>query len=238
MTRKSKPTYKPDPQAGETAPSIRAEQPYLNLVQHYEQCFAAHGPTHRGVDWPNEADLETRFDVMLDIIPASAPDASGTAHLLDLGCGPGLLLDHLAERDHYPFDAYQGIDLSVPMIDAARERHPEAAFLVRDILSDPLPRQSFDYVILNGVLTERRDLSFETMEIFAIEILTAAFAAAREGVAFNVMSPFVDWERDDLFHWPFERMMKALLPLTRHIRIRADYGLREYTTYLYRHAQR
>ena len=57
------------------------------------------------------------------------------------------------------------------------------------------------------------------------------------GVAFNVMSKLVDWERDDLFHWGFDEMAAAVGGrLSRHIRIRADYGLYEYTVYVYRQA--
>ncbi|MEQ9143011.1 MAG: hypothetical protein RLO08_01505 [Parvibaculaceae bacterium] len=62
----------------------------------------------------------------------------------------------------------------------------------------------------------------------------ASIGAARKGVAFNVMSTLVDWEREDLFHWPFDRMVACLSPLTRHLTMRADYGLREYTVYLRR----
>jgi len=55
------------------------------------------------------------------------------------------------------------------------------------------------------------------------------------GVAFNVMSKHVDWERDDLFHLPFDTLARYLIAsLTRNFVIRSDYGLYEYTTYIYR----
>ncbi len=38
---------------------------YTSIVQHYESCLAKFGDTHRGVDWPNEADADIRFRVML-----------------------------------------------------------------------------------------------------------------------------------------------------------------------------
>ena len=56
-----------------------------------------------------------------------------------------------------------------------------------------------------------------------------------KGVAFNVMSKHVDWERDDLFHLPFDEMAGFVTRnLTRNFVIRNDYGLFEYTVYLYR----
>lgn len=210
---------------------------YMSLVRHYEACLQQHGPTHRGVDWPNEEDLKTRFDVMLGLIRPQDLSADRPVTLLDLGCGPGLLLSHIASLPISQQVIYEGIDLSPAMIAAAQALHGDALFSVRDLIADPLPAQSVDYTILNGVLTERRDLSFEAMEDFAVQILQAGFQASRRGIAFNVMSSHVDWEREDLFHWPLDRMMTALTPMSRHIVIRADYGLYEYAVYVHRDAQ-
>jgi hypothetical protein len=51
------------------------------------------------------------------------------------------------------------------------------------------------------------------------------------------MSKHVDWEREDLFHLPFDRLTSFLTNrLSRHFVIRHDYGLYEYTTYVYKYA--
>ncbi len=56
-------------------------------------------------------------------------------------------------------------------------------------------------------------------------------------MAFNVMSKHVDWEREDLFHLPFDTLAEFLKKeLTRNFVFRNDYGLYEYTTYVYREA--
>jgi hypothetical protein len=55
------------------------------------------------------------------------------------------------------------------------------------------------------------------------------------GMAFNVMSKHVDWERDDLFHLPFDELAGWLVSeISRNFVIRSDYRLYEYTTYVYR----
>ena len=41
---------------------------YHTIIDHYEACLARHGDSHLGVDWPNAADAETRYRVMLDVI--------------------------------------------------------------------------------------------------------------------------------------------------------------------------
>ncbi len=49
------------------------------------------------------------------------------------------------------------------------------------------------------------------------------------------MSKQVDWERDDLFHLPLDQMADFVCGnLSRNFVIRNDYGLYEYTTYVYR----
>jgi hypothetical protein len=66
-------------------------------------------------------------------------------------------------------------------------------------------------------------------------VFSIAFAKARVGVAFNVMSTHVDWERDDLFHLPMDVLGSFLTKnLSRKFVIRSDYGLYEYTTYVYK----
>ena len=67
------------------------------------------------------------------------------------------------------------------------------------MLATPMPKQSVDIVIMNGVLTERISLSVEAMTAMAKALVAAAFRVARVGIAFNVMNAHVDWERADLF---------------------------------------
>jgi SAM-dependent methyltransferase len=201
------------------------------IVRHYEACLAAHGATPRGVDWPSGADLAKRFAVMLELLA----DAGERPVLLDLGCGPGLLLDYMAASGIVSRVGYHGVDLSQSMIDAARARWPRNRFSCRDILESPLPDQSVDIVVMNGVLTERASPSAEAMTALAENLVAAAFRIARIGIAFNVMNAHVDWQRDDLFHWPFDALAAFLKrEVSPNYVLRADYGLYEYTCFVTR----
>jgi SAM-dependent methyltransferase len=205
------------------------------IVRHYEACLAKHGVTPRGVDWPSGTDLATRFGVMLELLP----EAGDTPVVLDLGCGPGLLLDYMTLIGVADRVRYSGLDLSQPMVDAARARWSAHDFACRDICADPLPDQSVDIVIMNGVLTERVSLSVEAMTGLAEALVAAAFRAARVGIAFNVMNAHVDWQRDDLFHWPFDELAAFLKrEIGVNYEFRADYGLYEYTCFVRRHPRR
>jgi hypothetical protein len=66
-------------------------------------------------------------------------------------------------------------------------------------------------------------------------MLRAVWPSAKRGLAFNVMSKQVDWEREDLFHLPLSLLAEFLCAeVTRDFVVRNDYGLYEYTVYLRR----
>lgn len=57
------------------------------------------------------------------------------ARLLDAGCGPGRHGGHLARRGH----RVVGVDIDPALIEAAREDHPDATWLVADLATLDLP---------------------------------------------------------------------------------------------------
>lgn len=206
--------------------------PYLELVEHYEACLAAHGDTHRGVDWPDADDATTRYRVMLGLLDGRPRPAD--ASLLDFGCGAGHLVDHL--RRHGPGHVrYLGADLSPRFIDLCRTKFPDLDFRCVDVLREPDALPTADFIVANGVFTEKRSLSWDAMWEHTRRMIAALHSRARIGLAFNVMSWHVDWQRDDLFHLPCDTLLAFLkAEVSRHVVLRADYGLWEYTTYVYR----
>ncbi len=195
---------------------------YHVLQRHYESCLRRHGDSHLGVDWPKAEHVPVRNAVMLDV-------ADRPGNVLDFGCGLGSLLPEAEARGH----SYHGVDISPLFIGECRRKFPGKRFDAVDILVDGVLEPA-DYVIANGVFTEKRELSDSEMERFFQDCLAKLFPLARRAVAFNVMSAHVDYRRADLFHVGFDRMAELVQPWTRHYRFRADYGLYEYTVYLYR----
>jgi SAM-dependent methyltransferase len=155
--------------------------------------------------------------------------------LVDVGCGPGMAIPFLEERFGSSMQQYCGIDISDQLIGAALQRWPKYTFQVQDLIKDPLPSGSFDYAVLNGVLTAKFSLAHDTMESFAMALLESVWRSTRFALAFNVMSTHVDWERDDLFHWPIEKATSFCAKrLSRNFNVIADYGLYEYTVIVFR----
>jgi SAM-dependent methyltransferase len=203
---------------------------YFKIVEHYEKCLEKHGDTHLGVDWPVKRDVDTRFRIMLGILNDSKEPVS----LLDFGCGAAHLLEFIKEYKLSNI-TYTGLDISPKYISLCRKKFPGVSFLCADILQESDGISNFDFIILNGVFTEKRDLGFNEMFNYFKDVIIALYQKANIGISFNVMSKQVDWERDDLFHLPLDLLAEFLTKqLSRHYVIRNDYGLYEYTVYLFR----
>ncbi len=210
------------------------EKLYRRIVAHYESCLEHHGDSHRGVDWPRAEDVDKRHAVMLDVLRAEHRTAERSLSLLDFGCGASHFYEYLQRRGVRQI-RYAGLDLSPRFVELSRSKFPENTYYCLDILDGDAPLPNFDFIVMNGVFTEKRELSHDDMLAYFRAVVRAVFRRAAVGIAFNVMSKQVDWERDDLFHLPMDTLAEFVTrELSRHFVLRNDYGLYEYTAYVYR----
>ena len=91
-----------------------------------------------------------------------------------------------------------------------------------------------DAIVLNGVFTFKGEMTQQQMFDYLCAVLCALRPHVRFGLAFNVASTHVDWTRDDLFHLPIGQVTDFVAStLSRRFMVRHDYGLYEYTVYVY-----
>ena len=205
-------------------------KPYLSIVRYCEALLEEHGDSPLAVGTRTQEIADTCFGVMLDVIRPPAARVS----VLDFGCGASHLYEYILSRRLEHID-YTGLDVSLPFLELSRRKFPKVTYLDFDVLEEPDRLPTFDYIVINGIFTARIDIPYDTMFEFMSSALQVLFPRARNGLAFSVMSKYVDWERDDLFHVPFDELARFVTThLTRHFVIRHDYGLYEYTTYLYK----
>lgn len=198
---------------------------HIDIVRHYEGCLSKHGDTCKGVDWPNNEDAEKRYKVMLGLLPNGGK-------LLDFGCGTARMLDYI-KANRIEGIQYYGLDASGKFVQVSQSKHPEETFWGKDVSRDLL-EDDFDYIVCNGTFTEKCTLTQNEMWDHFSSTLKILWPHAKKGMAFNVMSKHVDWERDDLFHVGLDELASFLVNnLSRHFVIRNDYGLYEYTVYIY-----
>jgi SAM-dependent methyltransferase len=208
---------------------VRDIKSYESIIRHYESCLEKYGDSYKGMDWPIENDAEKRYTVMLDLIKNDVESS-----VLDFGCGTALLLDFI-KRQGIENIKYSGLDLIEKSIQIANQKFPEVTFYCHDILQDQDRIPKFDYIVLNGVFTEKRELEYEEMLSYFKSMVHVLFSKIEKGMAFNVMSKAVDWERWDLFHLSTDVLIDFLAKeVSRNFIIRNDYGLYEYTVYIYK----
>jgi SAM-dependent methyltransferase len=204
------------------------------LVEWCEQLLAQYGDNYLGVGWTKSQEhADRRYRVMLDLLGG---DPAERTSLMDFGCGAGHLLDYLLRTGTPQPVEYVGVDASPKFLSLCRAKFPDITFLQSDGFNGDLPVT--DYAVMNGLLTMKGDLPFEQMWDHATRLLQRVFRHTTSGLAFNVMSKQVEWERDDLFHVPMDRLSSFIsTALSRHFVIRHDYGLYEYTVYVYHRPQ-
>lgn len=201
-----------------------------SLREHYKKTFQKHGATVKGVDWgESEANLHLRYDKMLAVIEKGSAEKPS---VLDVGCGYGGLLDYMIKKGINL--QYTGIDVEENMVIWAQNAHPEATFIRGDILEVRIDKQ-FDYVVCNGILTQKLDVQGLVMDEYAGKLIRTMFALCSKGLAFNVMTTKVNFFSNNLYYRnPAELLSWCLTEITTHIKLDHAYHLYEYTVYLYR----
>ena len=205
---------------------------YLKIAEYYDNCFKQHGDSNLGVDWPNYEDTLTRHQVMFDLIKSKEQSHITNSTLLDFGCGLGHFYEWIHTKIYQP--KYSGLDINEGFYNTCKTKYPNLSFYNIDIFkNNNLP--NFDYITINGVFTEKQELTQSEMMEFFKSVLIKLWDKCDEGIAFNLMSKHVDWEREDLFHVGLDELGWFLKKnLSRNFIIRNDYKLYEYTTYVYK----
>ena len=165
--------------------------------QHHGKKFQEHGATARGVDWNDEGEVRVRYDKFLRVFDRDFERPAGPPSLLDVGCGWGGLLAYCQEKG-VAVD-YTGIDVVEEMVAYGREHFPAGRFLVQDVFGlDGEGR--YDYVVCNGILTQRLSATIVEMEQFSNALIRRMFTLSRFGIAFNHMSTRVNFMAPNLYY--------------------------------------
>lgn len=163
------------------------------------------------VGWHDKSVQMDRFRHLLRLVGSGAS-------ILDFGCGLGSMVE-LVETERSDLK-YVGVDINIEFINESRRRHPEYDFRLI-CPGDPLP--SCDWAVASGVFT------VHTSTDQLVSCVGDLLAAARVGVAFNVLSgPFVEVQPDD---------QSSMIPIRGYDpkvlveRLRKEYGGAEYTVF-------
>jgi len=105
---------------------------------------------------------------------------------------------------------YHGVDIVEAMIDYGRSTYPNATFMVGDIF-EMTEHESYDFVVGNGVLIQKRDITIPEMERFTKMLIRKMFDLCRRGIAFNMMSTKVNFTVGTLYYQSPVELLSWLL---------------------------
>ncbi|MFF7107629.1 class I SAM-dependent methyltransferase [Pseudomonas sichuanensis] len=191
---------------------------------HYSNLLETHGDTFEAAQYSSRASQEARFAVL-----ASIADLNG-AKILDFGCGTGHLATYLHQQG-IEF-SYTGVDILENFFVHGRAKHPEHRFG----LWEEFCHERFDYVFVSGVFNNVLDDNWG----FFADSVKKLFDVADKGLAFNLMSSYVDYRDPGLWYVDPERVFSYVKTITPYLTVRNDYVVKdtqvpfEFAVYAYR----
>lgn len=200
-----------------------------HLKKFYKNEFTIYGDSHSSVRYASKESQWKRYDILTQI--SNLQNKS----ILDYGCGTGHLLEYLNEKAIVIND-YIGVDILPEFLQVAKEKFPSATFL--ESLFDC--NRPFDFGIVSGTFND----TLSDNRNFWQQAISELFISCREGIAFNLMSKYVDYENPNLFYespsYVLDFVKKNLSPF---VTIRHDYLCKvdsvpyEFSVYVYKKAK-
>ena len=87
---------------------------------------------------------------------------------------------------------------------------------------------------MSGVFHQRRDTSIPQWERFSQSLLKNSFKMANKGIAFNFISPFVDFYQEEVYYCNLPKLLNFINDeLSRFMQVDMSYSLYELTVYVF-----
>jgi SAM-dependent methyltransferase len=202
------------------------------MKSHYELSFDKFGPHSSGVDWGNDIEkTNLRYKKMLAVSESIESNKAST--MLDVGCGYGGLIQYM-KNQNISMD-YTGIDFASNMIDWAKINLKDEVFIEANFLDYDFAEKKYDYVVCNGILTQKLESSLLDMDRYAKSIIGKMYSLCNKAIAFNIMSTAVNFFAPNLYYkHPAEIICYCMSEISRNFKIDHSYGIYEYTVYLHK----
>jgi SAM-dependent methyltransferase len=205
------------------------------LKEHYFKKFMEFGATPKGVDWGKMGDVLLRYRKMMEVIAHDEQKSIANPTVLDVGCGYGGLFQYCTDNNINL--KYTGIDVCENMIEYAKTIYSDAIFICDDVFNLK-PDTYYDYVICNGILTQKLGTSQMDMDDYSQKLIFKMFELSNRGIVFNLMSTKVNFMVENLYYRnPVELFGFCFTQISPKIRIDHTYPLFEYSISIYKNKQ-
>lgn len=122
-----------------------------NIFQKITWDASADAKSARAAMFNMNKDLERRVDKACSYVVEAVKAAGASGRILDVGCGPGVLVPHLTKAGVLP-KQITGTDLSPEMIRNAQSQHRGVDFIAADFLKEFNDDAGFDGIIFCSAL--------------------------------------------------------------------------------------
>jgi len=194
------------------------------LKKYAAESLVTYGPTPLGVGQKDERSHRLRFDKLAQVIDQPTSEEGITVN--DWGCGYGAMFRYLDALPSVRIRRYYGYDISEEMLAAAQASPaPRAEYIL-----SPVVTQTADYSFVAGTFNHKMESSDELWQDYIEESLLQIASKSRRGLAFNLLSTYVDWKQEDLFYGdPFYFFDFCKRNISRYVSLLHDYPLYDWT---------
>ena len=196
----------------------------------YTANLATHGLSSKSVGWKDEASQLLRFERLAQVVDRPPPPGGFTVN--DWGCGYGSMFHFLDTLPGVEMRGYTGYDISEDMLGAARNTigSRKAKFVLgADVTEDA------DYSFVSGTFNVRLAVAEADWDRYVRDQLTRIYARSRRGLAFNLLTSYVEWKQESLFYAnPGEFFDFCKRSLSPYVTLVHDSALYEWTMLVHR----
>ena len=199
----------------------------IDIAEHYKSLLDLHGDSFLSAQYSSAETQDRRLVILTEIA-----DLKGS-RVLDFGCGAGRLGELL--HDICPSCEYNGADIVQKFHDICSIKFPKGKF---DFF-DSFHNDTFDYIFISGVFNNK----IQDNRNFYRDTIRTLFDKVHKGIAFNMMSSYVDFKDEGLFYESPEEVFTFLKTyISPYVSIRNDYYVKhgtlpfDFTVYVYKEA--
>lgn len=195
----------------------------------YKELYEKHKGTSMAVSSESWAHKALRFTQLVEMFKHE-----DFIEVHDVGMGLSAFYEFLKNNFPEKQIKYSGTEILKEYVTESKKVFPECKFYHRD-LAEKAGEEKCDYLILSGVFHQRRDSTIPEWERFAQNILRNSFSMCKKGIAFNMISPFVDFYQTEVYYCNLSKLINFINDdLSRFFEIRHNYALFEFTVFVYR----
>jgi len=186
-----------------------------SIENYYQELFKKFGDSHETVRYSSKESQLKRYKTLIKV--GDLTDCT----VLDFGCGVGHFLEFLHSQ-HQSIEKYTGLEIVPEMLTFARNKYPTASFFSPTELNN----LSYDYGFVSGTFNDK----MKNNRGFWQDTIVDLFSKCKRGIAFNMMSTYVDFQNRDLFYENPEYVFKFVKNnLTPYVTLRHDFETKENT---------